>query len=101
MEVPWRSLKCVHCSTFGHIDKVCQKKPLMAKAWVPKQKDVDAGKGEKKVQQEKDSKSEAVEKDHNVDSSSLGNKVAHSMMQNNIVKDDTRSKLDQRIGLLF
>ena len=53
---------------------------------------MDAGKGEKKVQQEKDSKSEAVEKDHNVDSSSLGNKVAHSMMQNNIVKEDTKAK---------
>ena len=60
MEVPWRPLKCVHCSMFGHIDKVFQKKPIMAKPWVPKQKVMDARKGEKKVQQEKDSKSEVV-----------------------------------------
>ena len=38
IHVPWYPLKCLHCSTFGHVAKTCPKKPVVAapKVWIPK-----------------------------------------------------------------
>ncbi|XVF39908.1 hypothetical protein PTKIN_Ptkin01aG0070700 [Pterospermum kingtungense] len=39
VEVPWFPAKCTHCLLFGHEDKACPKKPVVAsnKVWVVKQ----------------------------------------------------------------
>ena len=36
VEVTWRPQRCLHCGIFGHVDKACLQKPIVAKVWMPK-----------------------------------------------------------------